>query len=80
MSSLAVDAGRTDFSKAPAPQICGEAIGAKRAAFLPNTRLCITHAHEIDKLGGEFKLKAMPLLDRGITLADLDAPYAGTAV
>lgn len=39
-------------------EICGEAIGAKRAAFLPNTRLCIKHAHEIDKLGGEFKLKA----------------------
>ncbi|MBY0230289.1 MAG: TraR/DksA C4-type zinc finger protein [Gemmataceae bacterium] len=38
--------------------ICGEAIGAKRAKFLPHTRLCITHAREIDKLGGEFKLKA----------------------
>ena len=39
-------------------EICGEVIGAKRAAFLPNTRLCIVHAHEIDKLGGEFKLRA----------------------
>ena len=39
-------------------EICGQAIGAKRAALLPNTRLCIEHAREMDKLGGEFQLRA----------------------
>jgi hypothetical protein len=39
-------------------EICGEVIGAKRAAFLPHTRLCITHAKQIAEMGGEFILIA----------------------
>ena len=36
--------------------ICHEAIDPERAEALPATRLCTKHAHEIDKLGGEFKV------------------------
>lgn len=37
-------------------EVCGEKIGEKRAAFLPNTKLCITHAKQIAEMGGEFTL------------------------
>ena len=37
-------------------EICKQLIDAERAEILPMTRLCIKHAHEIEKFGGEFKL------------------------
>jgi hypothetical protein len=39
-------------------EICGEMIGEKRAKFLPDTRLCITHARQIAEMGGEFIIVA----------------------
>ena len=37
-------------------EICKQAIDSERAECLLMTRLCIKHAHEIEKFGGEFKL------------------------
>ena len=37
-------------------EICKQQIDAERAECLPMTRLCIKHAQEIEKFGGEFKL------------------------
>ena len=36
-------------------EICKKPLNPERAEGLPMTRLCIEHAHEIEKLGGEFK-------------------------
>jgi hypothetical protein len=37
-------------------EICKQLIDAERAECRPMTRLCIKHAQEIEKYGGEFKL------------------------
>ena len=37
-------------------EICKQLIDSERAECLPMTRLCIKHAQEIEKLGGEFRL------------------------
>ncbi len=39
-------------------EICGGDIGEMRAKYLPDTRLCITHAKQINEMGGEFVLVA----------------------
>ncbi|MCE9548031.1 MAG: hypothetical protein K8T25_21365 [Planctomycetia bacterium] len=39
-------------------QICKLPIDAERLEVVPETRLCTTHAHDIQKYGGEFKLVA----------------------
>jgi hypothetical protein len=35
-------------------EICGQPIEAERLEVIPETRLCITHARQIEKLGKEF--------------------------
>ena len=37
-------------------EICGKEIPAERLECLPDTRLCVEHAHAAQKYGGEFKL------------------------
>ncbi len=37
-------------------EICGQPIDAERAELLTDTRLCIEHARQIAKYGGEFLL------------------------
>lgn len=38
-------------------EICGNPIGAERLEAVPETRLCIEHAHKIEKYGNEFSRK-----------------------
>jgi hypothetical protein len=39
-------------------EICNQEINQERAEALPDTKLCIEHARQIEKYGGEFKLSA----------------------
>lgn len=39
-------------------EVCRRIIDPERAEALPETRLCIDHAREVAKYGGEFKLSA----------------------
>jgi hypothetical protein len=39
-------------------EVCGQPIGEVRAKYLPDTVLCITHARQINEMGGEFLLAA----------------------
>src|SRR5438067_13682835 len=39
-------------------EICKGEIDPERLEFLPETRLCLTHAKLIEKYGGEFKISA----------------------
>jgi hypothetical protein len=36
-------------------EICKKPIETERAEGVPETRLCVQHAHEIGKYGGEFR-------------------------
>lgn len=40
-------------------EICKQPIENERAECLPMTRLCIKHAQEIGKFGGEFRLSVV---------------------
>ena len=37
-------------------EICKQEIDPERLEFVPDTRLCVTHARLIEKYGGEFKI------------------------
>jgi hypothetical protein len=39
-------------------EICKQEIDPERLEFLPETRLCMTHARMIEKYGGEFVITA----------------------
>jgi hypothetical protein len=39
-------------------EICRQEIDPERLEFLPDTRLCVTHARLIEKYGGEFVIRA----------------------
>ena len=39
-------------------EICKQEIDPERLEFLPETRLCIEHAKQIEKYGGEFRISA----------------------
>jgi hypothetical protein len=39
-------------------EICKQPIDAERIEAVPETRLCSTHAHQIQKYGGEFIVTA----------------------
>jgi len=39
-------------------EICKQEIESERAEALPDTQLCIRHAREIQKYGGEFLLRS----------------------
>ncbi|MDR3633207.1 MAG: TraR/DksA C4-type zinc finger protein [Isosphaeraceae bacterium] len=41
-------------------EICDELIDPERVEAVPETRLCTTHARQIQKHGGEFLLTASP--------------------
>lgn len=37
-------------------EICKQEIETERSEYLPQTRLCVKHAQEIDRFGGEFSV------------------------
>ncbi len=39
-------------------EICKQPIEQERAEVIPDTRLCVEHAREAEKYGGEFRLTA----------------------
>ena len=59
-------------------EICKQPINSERAESLPMTRLCIEHAHEIEKLGGEFKLLIVE--DRISKQGSLKKNYGGVTI
>ncbi len=38
--------------------VCGQPIGSERIEAAPATRLCLKHARQIQKYGGEFRVSA----------------------
>jgi hypothetical protein len=44
------------MSKTRFCEICKQPIDPERVEVLPETHLCTTHAREIEKFGGEFRL------------------------
>jgi hypothetical protein len=56
-------------------EICGRAIEAERAELLADTRLCLEHARQIQKYGGEFLLSAV--LERTSKQGSLKQNYGG---
>src|SRR5438270_302385 len=56
-------------------EICGKMIDATRADVLPDTRLCIEHAIQITKYGGEFIVKSR--MERTSKEGSLKLNYGG---
>lgn len=58
-------------------EICKQPIDAERVEALPETRLCMEHAREIQKFGGEFKL--LTSQERLSKAGSLKRNYGGVA-
>ena len=56
-------------------EICGRPIEAERIEVIPETRLCIAHAHEIEKYGKEFVITGK--LERTSKEGSLKRNYGG---
>ncbi len=55
--------------------VCKAVIDPERLEGVPDTRLCTTHAREIEKYGGEFRLLSTP--DRTSKQGSLKHNYSG---
>ncbi|WP_254510892.1 hypothetical protein [Anatilimnocola floriformis] len=58
-------------------EICQEEIDEDRREGLPDTRLCTTHAREIQRYGGEFRLVSQQ--ERTSKAGSLKINYGGVA-
>jgi transcription initiation factor TFIIIB Brf1 subunit/transcription initiation factor TFIIB len=67
--------GGQSMSETRRCEVCGEVIDPERVEVLPETRLCTTHARQIEKLGGEFKVTSH--LERTSKEGSLKRNYGG---
>jgi hypothetical protein len=58
-------------------EICHEVIDEERCEGLPDTRLCTTHAKEIQQFGGEFRIVSQQ--ERTSKQGSLKINYGGVA-
>ena len=58
-------------------EICREAIDEERCEGLPDTRLCMKHAEEIQQYGGEFRIVSQQ--ERTSKAGSLKINYGGVA-
>lgn len=65
------------MSKVRMCEICKQLIDSDRLEGSPDTRLCRTHAEEIQKYGGEFRLSAVQ--ERTSKAGSLKINYGGIA-